>query len=52
MTSVTTFSDPPLFRMDYKIKGVQRDDRDLMSKELEMEEALFELYESLPRNTE
>ena len=40
------------FKMDYKVTGVQRDDRGPMSEESETEETLFDLYEPVHTNTE
>ena len=40
------------FKMDYKVKEVQRNERDPMSEESETEETLFDLYEPLHTNAE
>ena len=40
------------FKMDYKIKEVQRDDRGPMIEESDTEETLCDLYEPLHTNTE
>ena len=49
---IVHFNSLKPFKMDYKVKEVQRDDRGPMSEESETEETLLDLYVPLHTNAE